>query len=281
VIVYSDSGNSEADVVVGAFGSDDGTAVVFERATGYRAPRFLNSIVTKVHPRPEFMEGFGNCIHAFLPSTEGIEFGAVTPKGNHLTMNIAGERVDADMMGGFLHSPAVKLVVPGLDEAHEEHDLTFFKGRFPVSQARAFSGDRYVIVGDAAGLVRPFKGKGVNSALQTGTWAAQTMLTTGISGRAFRAYHVACRDITDDLPYGQTMRALAIGISKWHLLNTVLALADQDAQLRHALFGAVSGHHMYREIMLGMLDVRWLARMAFLLAGLPFRSKGPKAAIRE
>ena len=31
VIVYGETGNSEADVVVGAFGSDDGTAVVFER----------------------------------------------------------------------------------------------------------------------------------------------------------------------------------------------------------------------------------------------------------
>jgi flavin-dependent dehydrogenase len=278
VIVYSESGNSEADVVVGAFGSDDGTAVVFERATDYRAPAFLNSIVTKVHPRSEFMDGFGNCIHAFLPSTPGIEFGAVTPKGNHLTMNIAGERVDALMMKGFLHSRAVESVVPCLDEAQNDHDLAYFKGRFPVSQARAFSGDRYVIVGDAAGLVRPFKGKGVNSALQTGTWAADTILTAGISKRALRAYHKACRDITDDLPYGKLMRGLTIGISKWHLLNTVIALAEQDAHLRHALFGAVSGHQMYREIMLGMLDVRWLARMAFLLAALPLRSHGYSTA---
>jgi len=281
VIVYSDSGNSEADVVVGAFGSDDGTAVVFERATEYRAPRFLNSIVTKVHPRPEFMDGFGHCIHAFLPSTPGIEFGAVTPKGNHLTMNIAGERIDTSMMDGFLHSCAVKSVVPGMDDAEGGHDLMFFKGRFPVSQARAFFGDRYVIVGDAAGLVRPFKGKGVNSALQTGTWAAQTMLTEGISKRAFHAYQLACRDITDDLPYGKIMRTLTIGISKWHLLNTVIALAEQDAHLRHALFGAVSGHQMYREIMLGLLDVRWLTRMAVLLVALPFKSRGEKLAAKS
>jgi flavin-dependent dehydrogenase len=281
VIVYSESGNSEADVVVGAFGSDDGTSVVFERATDYRAPNFLNSIVTKIHPSPEFMDEFGHCIHAFLPSTPGIEFGAVTPKGNHLTMNIAGERVDAVMMKAFLHSRAVGSVVPGLDSGHGDHDLAFFKGRFPVSQARAFSGDRYVIVGDAAGLVRPFKGKGVNSALQTGTWAANTMLTEGISKRAFHAYQHACRDITDDLPYGKAMRWLAIGISKWHLLNTVIALAEQDARLRHALFGAVSGHHMYREIMLGMLNVRWLARMTLLLAALPLRSRDYRSATRS
>ncbi|MDE3088810.1 MAG: NAD(P)/FAD-dependent oxidoreductase [Chloroflexota bacterium] len=271
VIVYSESGNSEADVVVGAFGSDDGTAVVFQRATDYRAPRFLSSIVTKIHPRPEFMDAFGNHIHAFLPSTRGIEFGAVTPKGNHLTMNIAGARVDAAMMDRFLRSPAVQSVLPCLDDGQGENDLAFFKGRFPASQARAFSGDRYVIVGDAAGMVRPFKGKGVNSAMLTGWWAAQTMMNAGISARAFREYHQACYDITRDLPYGKAMRAVALSISRWHLLDTVIALAEQDARLRHALFGAVSAHQTYREIVQSMLDARWLARMAFRLAALPFR----------
>ncbi len=281
VIVYSESGKSEADVVVGAFGSDNGTAVVFERATDYRAPRFLSSIVTKVHPPPDFMDAFGSCIHAYLPSTPGIEFGAVTPKGNHLTMNIAGEPVDSGMMDRFLHSAAVQAVLPCLDDAQGERDLVFFKGRFPVSQARAFTGDRYVIVGDAAGLVRPFKGKGVNSALQTGAWAAQTMLTAGISSHAFREYHHLCRDITDDLPYGKAMRAVAIGISKWHLLNLVIALAEQDARLRHALFGAVSGHEMYRAIVRELLDPRWLARMALRLAALPFRDGKRKLEVSD
>ena len=77
------------------------------------------------------------------------------------------------------------------------------------------------------------------------------------------------------------MRWLAIGMSKWHLLNIVIALAEQDAHLRHALFGAVSGHHMYREIMLGMLDARWLARMTILLAGLPFKPKGAKVVAKS
>jgi flavin-dependent dehydrogenase len=273
VIVYSESGNSEADVVVGAFGSDDGTAVVFERATAYRPPRFLNTIVTKIHPRPEWMSAFGNCIHAFLPSMPTIEFGGVTPKGNHLTINIAGEKVDASSMDGFLRSRAVQAILPCLDDAQSEKDLAFFKGRFPIAQARAFSGDRYVIVGDAAGLVRPFKGKGVNSALLTGMWAAQTIMTTGISARAFRAYHRACRDITDDLPYGTAMRALAIGLSKGHLLDIVIRLAAHDARLRRALFDAVSAHQTYRAIVHNLLDARWIARMVLLLAALAIRSE--------
>jgi flavin-dependent dehydrogenase len=275
-IVYSESGNSEADVVVGAFGSDDGTARIFERATNYRAPRYLSSIVTKIHPRAEFMNQFGNSIHAFLPSINGIEFGGVTPKGNHLTMNIAGARVNTDAMRMFLRSPAVQAVLPCLDDAQGKRDLTFFKGRFPISQAREFSGDRYVIVGDAAGLMRPFKGKGVNSALLSGMWAAQAMMRHGISARALREYLVACRVISDDLPYGKAMRALVIALSKARLFDLVVALAERDAQLRHMLFGAVSAHQTYRKIVKQMLDARWIARMVWLICALPFASRAAK-----
>ncbi len=276
VMVYSESGNSEADAVVGAFGLDEGTAAAFERATPYRAPRFLTAIVTKLHPGKDVMTAFGNHIHAYLPSTRGIEFGAVTPKGNHLTMNIAGEKVDTHHMDLFLASDAVQSVVPCMSCGLGENDLAYFKGRFPISVARHFSGDRYVIVGDAAGLMRPFKGKGVNSALLTGTWAAQTMLQDGISAQAFRRYHGACCVITDDMLYGKTIRALTIRMSKWNLFDVVIALAEQDVALRHALFDAVSAHRAYRDIVHDTVNPRWIARMACLLAALPFRARGAK-----
>jgi flavin-dependent dehydrogenase len=266
VIVYSEGGYCEADVVVGAFGSDDGTARVFERATHYRPPHFLSSIVTKIHPRPEFMNAFGNTIHAFLLSAPGIEFGAVTPKSDHLTINIAGDRIDAPWMERFLHTPAVRSVLPPLDDAQHDDDLTFFKGRFPISPAHAFTGDRYVLVGDGAGLVRPFKGKGVNSALLTGIWAAQTMLHAGISQAAFREYHYAAREIVDDLPYGRAMRALTGGLSRWRLFDAVIAAAERDERLRRALFDAVSAHRPYRAIIHGLLDPRWMVHAAPLLA---------------
>jgi flavin-dependent dehydrogenase len=275
VIVYSESGISEAAVVVGAFGADAGTTAAFAEATAYQAPRFLRTVVTKLHPPPEFMQNFGNHIHAFLLSIPRIEFGGITPKGDHLTLNIAGAHVDAATMQRFLHCPAVQAVLPCLNAPQRDNDLAFFKGRFPTAQARAFYGNRYVLVGDAAGLVRPFKGKGVNSALLSGTWAAQTMMTAGISARAFREYHRACREITDDLLYGKVMRALAIGLSKSRLFDTIILLAEQDARLRRALFGAVSAHRTYRDIVHELLDARWFARMALRVATLG-QTVGPR-----
>ncbi len=94
VMVFSESNNIKADVVIGAFGLDDGMAKIFERLTPYRQPKFLSSIVTKIHPGDKAMTEFGDYLYAFLPSSlPDVEFCAITPKGNHLSLNVAGKKV--------------------------------------------------------------------------------------------------------------------------------------------------------------------------------------------
>lgn len=250
VLIYTESVPLQADVVVGAFGLDEGTAAIFEQAAGYRPPPALSSIVTKYHPGDAGMAEFGGRIHAFLPPSPRIEFGAVTPKGNHLTINIAGAEVDAGLMDGFLALPEVRRALPCLENAgrFDANDLRYFKGRFPCGLARNFTGDRFVMVGDAAGLVRAFKGKGVTSATLTGIRAANVILRDGISAGAFEAYHAANRDITDDLPYGRAMRRLTILAARFGLIDIILRAAEADAGLRRALFDSVSAHRPYRDV---------------------------------
>ncbi|RME89589.1 MAG: NAD(P)/FAD-dependent oxidoreductase, partial [Anaerolineae bacterium] len=245
VVVYTESAPLEADVVVGAFGLDEGTGALFRRHTGYFPPRALSSIVTKYHPYPEHLVPLQGRIHAFLPRDPRIEFGAVTPKGNHLTINIAGQDVDVNLMQAFLDSPEVHAVLPDLEGARARHegDLRFFKGRFPCSLAKRFYGDRYVLVGDAAGLVRAFKGKGVTSAVQSGIRAAETILRHGITRAAFHAhYRMANQDIIRDLPYGQAMRRLTIFAARTGLFRAVMSAARSNPSLQRALFDAVSAH---------------------------------------
>jgi flavin-dependent dehydrogenase len=277
VIVYTENLPLEADVVVGAFGLDEGMAARFARAVDYRSPPVLNTLVTKYHPGQAAMEAFGPRIHAFLPSTPHIEFGAITPKGNHLTINIGGVGVDAEQMEAFLNLPEVQGALPDLENAgrFDSKDLTYFGGRFPRGQARNYAGDRFVMVGDAAGLVRAFKGKGVTSAIQTGVRAAQVILHEGISASAFKAYFAANRDITDDISYGQAMRRFTILSSRVGLMDIAIAAAEGDAKLRRALFDAVSAHRSYRDV----------ARLAFsprsflVVATTPLRRLRPKRDI--
>ena len=256
VVVYTESIPLEADVVVGAFGMDEGTAAVFTRTTGYRPPQTISSVVTRFHPGTDGMASFGSHIHAFLRSYPGIEFGAVTPKDNHLTINIAGKSVTDQLMSVFLNWPEVRMVLPNLDQAGtaDPDDLQVFKGRFPCSLAGRYYGDRFVIIGDAAGLVRAFKGKGVTSAVVTGMRAAETIFEAGVSERAFAGHYVAAnRDITGDLVYGQGMRLLVRLSTQFGLLDHVLRAAGRSAAVRDALYGAVSAHLPYHQVLGNML----------------------------
>lgn len=263
VIVYSENKNTKADVVVGAFGLDDGSIRIFERYTSYRQPRYLNSIVTKIHPDEEIMEKFGDRIHAFLPSIKEIEFGAITPKGNHLTINIAGRGITSDSMDRFLSHEPVKGILPP-EEKRREKELTYFKGKFPISTARGIYGDRYVIIGDSAGLVRPFKGKGVNSGILTGIKAAGVMMNVGISKEAFEKFSMECRDVLEDLPYAKLVRKLAIYFSNFKLMPSVINMAKNDKKLQRALFDCVSAHRNYKEIVRNNLYPRLIFKFLFM-----------------
>ena len=259
VLVYTENAPLECDVVVGALGMDEGTASLFARQTGYSPPQALSSVVTKFHPGDDEIEKFGSHIHAFLPAHPRIEFGGVSPKGNHLTINIAGSSVDMALMNTFLDFPAVRDALPDLSKAgqYDPNDLRLFKGRFPCSLAKRYYGDRYVMVGDAAGLVRAFKGKGVTSAVLTGIRAAESILQAGLTKQAFHNhYRLANQDIIRDLPYGRAMRFLTIFLSRYRLLDPVLRAARQDPNLQAALFGAVSAHAPYRRVLLHTLNPR-------------------------
>ncbi|MBC8277071.1 MAG: NAD(P)/FAD-dependent oxidoreductase [FCB group bacterium] len=247
VRIYSENGNINADVVVGAFGLDDGASKVFERDTSYRQPRFLDSIVTKIHPGMDFMNGFDDYIHAYLPPIHEIEFGAITPKHNHLTINIAGSRIKTQHMDIFLKLPQVAKILPP-KSLWDKEELDYYKGRFPIGIAGGFYGDRFVTVGDAAGMVRPFKGKGINSGIITGIRAAKVMFEHGISRNAFRNYHKACSDITADLPYGKILRFMTIKLAHLKMIDPVLELGKKDADAAKILFDCVSAHESLANI---------------------------------
>jgi len=135
-MVYSESNNIHADVVIGAFGLDDGMAKIFERMTPYSQPKFLSSIVAKIHPGDKAMTDFGNYLHAFLPSSlPHIEFCAITPKGNHLAMNIAGIKVNSKMMDKFLNLPLVRKALPDNLNNFLPH-LYYFKGEISYSPCK-------------------------------------------------------------------------------------------------------------------------------------------------
>jgi flavin-dependent dehydrogenase len=262
VVVYTDSGTFHGDVVVGAFGLDPGIAQAFARATPYRHPASLETLACKLHPAGlEPIPGLlGDQIHVFLPPERRIEFGAMIPKGNHVTVIVAGRRLHEADMTSFLTKCAARLLPPACDIQGA------FKGSFPLGPARHLYGDRYVVLGDAAGLVRPFKGKGINAAIEAGWLAARTMLTRGISRGAFDEFARSRRHLTGDLNYGRLVRWLTGSVSRWRLLPPFVTQARRDADLRQELFDCVSGRTTYRDVVLRRCNRRLIPLMVWQCA---------------
>ena len=249
VLVYSEGENFKAAAVVGAFGLDDGTCSVFEQGTPYRQPDFLNTVITRLYPGDEFIQGMECTIHAFLLSHPGLEFGAVTPKGDHLSINIAGRNVSSHIMLEFLRSEPVQRFLP--PHQRREKPLNYFKGKFPIAPARNLFGDRYVMIGDAAGLMRPFKGKGINSAIITGMYAARSIMRHGISKQSFAEnFYKDCHELTEDLPYGRAVRVLTNLATKFKFMDHMIAVAAERADFMQAMFSSVSGHDPYKKIIM-------------------------------
>ncbi len=263
IMVYSEKDNKRADVVVGAFGLDQGSCKVLETTTRYRTPRLISSIITKFDPGKKEMEMFGNCIHAFLPALKGIEFGAITPKIDSLTINIAGPNINWRWMDNFLLLPQVNRVLPS-NFAIQRHELIYRRWQFPTAPAKNLYGDRYVTVGDAAGIIRAFKGKGINTACLTGIRAAEVMMDVGISKVAFKDYVRSFSDITSDLPYGNAVKFFSAISVQIGLFSSMIKLAKEDKELRIALFNSVAGSKMFKRIIYDTISTRLVIKIAWI-----------------
>lgn len=263
VVVYTEGSSFRGDALIGAFALDEGMARALAHRTRYRPPASLETLACKIHPAGlDFIPGLlEDCIHVFLPRQPGIEFGALIPKGNHITVVVAGARLNARDMGRFLAQEQVAQHI-----AVGSRVSGYYKGAFPLGPARGLCGDRHVMIGDAAGLVRPFKGKGINCALESGLRCAQAILAGGFSRQALCQVERSQRSLTRDVWFGRLVRLLVWLVGKLDLLDPIIAHARRSPELRQVLFDCVSGRTTYREVVLRRANLKWLPEAIWRLA---------------
>jgi flavin-dependent dehydrogenase len=119
------------------------------------------------------------------------------------------------------------------------------------------------MVGDAAGMIRPLKGKGINSAAVTGINAAQVIISHGMSKQGFDAYMNSCSDLMCDIPYGKTIRFLSNKSSKYGFLDSVLSSAEDEPTLKKAFFNIVSGQQTYKNIWAETKSLKLFLKLGF------------------
>lgn len=267
VRVYSEGASRSADMIVAACGLDDGLLSVLEQVSPQnrryrRPPESMHSIIIRLACDERYIEKrLGGHIHAFLLNDlPRIEFGAITPKQDHVLVNVMGRRVTSIDMEDFLLHRKVRTLLPRFNL----QQLDYYEGHAPVRHARNVSWDRFVAVGDATGWLRPFKGMGITTAIQTGIAAADVMLERGIDATALEAYARRVRSITDDHLHGRVLRRLLRTGMSLGMIDGLIEQAKTSTDLYTILYDIISGQNSYRRITREMLRTALLWKVSTL-----------------
>ena len=253
------------DLVVSAAGVNTAIGPLLGRV-GLSAPRprVTRAYITELPiDSSEIVARIGDAMHIFLLRIPRLEFAAIIPKRDVLTVCLLGRNIDQEMIKAFFESPPVRRCLGSTPRMPEGicHCAPFIN----IGAVRQPFADRIVLVGDC-GVTRLYK-DGVGAAYRTAKAAAATVLHWGVSEADFRAhYWPTYRSIARDNQFG---RLLFFGVREFRTLRPWLrgllsVVAKEQAASRHerrmsrVLWDMFTGSAEYRDIFARALDPRLL-----------------------
>lgn len=177
-------------------------------------------------------EHLGASMHVFVLDLPRLEFAALIPKGDFVTLCLLGDDVDDELVGSFLAAREVRECFPGGAVPDPVCHC------FPHINVRAADppfADRLVFVGDS-GVARLYK-DGIGSAYRTAKAAARAAVFHGVAASDFRSqFFPACRAITVDNALGRAVFASSALVQRWRISRR--AMLRMTAREQKDLAGA-------------------------------------------
>jgi flavin-dependent dehydrogenase len=280
------------DLLVVAVGVNSSTLKLFEDfGIGYRPPRTTKTFIGELCLGEEAIHNhLGSSMHVFLLNLPNLDFAALIPKGDYVTMCLLGRGIDKGLIDAFILSPEVRGSLPP-------------GWRIPASYCRCSPAlsiegaknpfaDRIVFIGDC-GVTRLYK-DGMGAAFRTAKAAARTAVYHGISAGDFRRhFRPACARISFDNGIGKIVFAVTHFIQKVRILRRGLlrmVSMEQSSErsskpMSMVLWDTFTGSVPYRDVFLRAIRPSFLARLFWntLLgmtpfAAMPAKEKGPPSA---
>lgn len=162
-------------------------------------------------------EHLGRSMHVFLLDLPRLEFAAVIPKGDTITLCILGDGIDQELIQAFMASPVVRRCLP----RGEVTSVCNCSPLINVAGTRLPFTDRVVYIGDA-GVTRLYK-DGIGAAFRTAKAAAETAVLVGVAAEDFRAHYLStCRQIEADNRIGKVLFAASAAFKKLRFTRRVI-----------------------------------------------------------
>jgi flavin-dependent dehydrogenase len=247
----------EADLVVGAFGVNSSTAKMFEDAgLGYKKPDVTSAFITEIKlGRERVTDLFGSSIHFFLlPEPKNIEFTALIPKDDYVTMCTLGDDIDKETISALMGSDSFKKALP---EEFVREDFCRCFPKLTLNAAEGAFDDRMVVLGDA-GSTRLFK-DGIGAAYVMSKAVARTVVFEGIGKEHFEEHYLPVYNTTrTDNQFGRIIYMTTETYKKFGFLSKAMINVVRKEQLKRPdafpvlssiLWDTFTGNESYRDIL--------------------------------
>jgi len=222
-------------------------------------------------------------MHMFLLNLPRLEFAALIPKGDYVTMVMLGTGIDKTLVEAFFSSPEVKKCFP--PDWSPPADFCRCSPAINISAAVKPFADRMLLIGDS-GVSRLYK-DGIGGAYRTAKAAARTAVFDGVAEEDFRkGYLPVCRSLALDNGIGKIVFGITTLIQKTTVLRKGLlrmTAAEQESRKWHprmsdVLWDTFTGSAPYKDVFLRSLHPVFLGRLLYetLMGALPARREGGK-----
>ncbi len=198
---------------------------------GYEPPQTTKLLVREYRLGQAAVSKYiGSAFHAFLLDIPGLDYGAIIPKGEYITICLLSShgKLDPGAMESFLENRAVRSALP---PDFSPSQLACHCGpRINSGGSSHPCGDRIVFIGDS-GVSRLYK-DGIGAAYRAAKVAASTAVFHGISRRAFERHYLPfCRRVEFDNHLGRLLFGL-VGLTKKTELArlSVLRMVSREQQ---------------------------------------------------
>lgn len=220
------------DLLVGAVGVNTSALKLFEEmGAGYRAPGLTKTYICELFLGERTIKTyFGNAMHMFLLNLPRLEFAAMIPKGDYVTMVMLGTGIDKTLVEAFFSAPEVRKCFPA--DWSPPADFCRCSPAINISAAVKPFADRMVLIGDS-GVSRLYK-DGIGGAYRTAKAAARTAVFEGVAEEDFRkGYLPVCRSLSVDNGIGKVVFGITTPIQKTTVLRKgVLRMTTAEQEAR-------------------------------------------------
>lgn len=256
------------ELLVGATGvNGPGIKLLQAAGIGYQPPTTTKTFICELPVGAEAVERYlGASMHVFLLNLPRLEFAAMIPKGDYVTVVMLGSNVDKELVQSFLSSPKVRVCLPPDWEIPPDYCRCF-----PSINIRGCPepfADRVVLLGDS-GENRLYK-DGIGGAYRTAKAAASAAVFEGVSRQDFGNHYLpVCRALRRDNTIGKFVFMMThivqrVRPSRAGMLRMLRAeQASGGGILSGVLWDTFTGSASYQNIFMRTLHPRFMPSLLY------------------